>query len=546
MNLEIRILSGALANTIRTYNLLPISVGRAPEAGLRFHPTRDLAVSARHALLYPEEGRWWMLDLGSQNGTYHNGRQIDAPVVLADGDRITFGYEGPEVEVGILRTAGIAGRVPGMTAATRARVDWRQYHDEVRSSGQRGSGQHGGQQGGGQPGSGQHGGQQGGGQQGSGQHGGQQGGGQQGSRTQNSGEQRKSPQVGGRAGSRRGDGWRDDGGRDGSGPNSPAHRVRLVQGGAAVVVALVGIILYLVASGERERAVWERERAALLSRLDSLLVAGDVAVRSLEGERDELARALRVAQDELRSARTELGVALAAGNDAQVESLRRELQARTAALERQQLAASLDFDAIEQGSRKAVALVYVERRSGQVLTATAFAVRADGILMSTSHVVGDDDGRSLARRIGVQFSDSEQVFPARLLTLDAERDLALLKVENIRGEVPVVQGFNPHGDTLSPGAPVAVMGFPLGGAPGDPDNGVRTARPLVSSGVIAAWQQERVEIVGYGAAGASGSPIFDARGRVIAVLFGGTKGPERQRIVGVPARHALRLLERIR
>ena len=48
-------------------------------------------VSRRHALIVVEGGRAVLEDLGSKNGTRLGGRQVDGPVVLADGDQIQVG-----------------------------------------------------------------------------------------------------------------------------------------------------------------------------------------------------------------------------------------------------------------------------------------------------------------------------------------------------------------------------------------------------------------------------------------------------------------------
>jgi predicted component of type VI protein secretion system len=51
----------------------------------------DRSVSRRHARISPSAGGFLVEDLNSANGTTINDRQITAPVVLADGDRVAFG-----------------------------------------------------------------------------------------------------------------------------------------------------------------------------------------------------------------------------------------------------------------------------------------------------------------------------------------------------------------------------------------------------------------------------------------------------------------------
>jgi adenylate cyclase len=55
-------------------------------------PLADDRVSRRHALIQAQgEGEFWLVDLGSRNGTYLNGRRVRQPVRLADGDQLQVG-----------------------------------------------------------------------------------------------------------------------------------------------------------------------------------------------------------------------------------------------------------------------------------------------------------------------------------------------------------------------------------------------------------------------------------------------------------------------
>lgn len=52
----------------------------------------DRWISRSHAMLQRmESGEFYLIDLGSRNGTFVNGRRVSVPVTLSNGDAITFG-----------------------------------------------------------------------------------------------------------------------------------------------------------------------------------------------------------------------------------------------------------------------------------------------------------------------------------------------------------------------------------------------------------------------------------------------------------------------
>jgi len=322
--------------------------------------------------------------------------------------------------------------------------------------------------------------------------------------------------------------------------SNPPNALRLALFSTAMI-AVFAIAIYT----QRERAAaLEGERVILEQRIDSLTLAGERSIQSLLGEVLELTDALRETQEQVRQASARLDQARERGDLAEVARLRAQLASATTALGQRQAAAGLDFTAIQRANRPAVAVIYVEGSDGRVSTGTAFAVRPDATLITSRHVVAGEDGRQQPRRIAIQFSDSDQVWPARILRVSEVADLAVVKIDNILGDVPTVGFFNLRADTLSVGGVVASIGFPTGrGLSPEASYDRGEVAPLLSAGIVTAVTPERIEFQGYGAAGASGSPVFDATGSMIAILFGGLVDSTHPTLIAVPASAAVALLE---
>ncbi len=65
----------------------------------------DRWISRNHAMLQAmDNGDMYLIDLGSRNGSFLNGRRVGIPVIINDGDRLTFGqteltYHCPKSEI---------------------------------------------------------------------------------------------------------------------------------------------------------------------------------------------------------------------------------------------------------------------------------------------------------------------------------------------------------------------------------------------------------------------------------------------------------------
>lgn len=64
------------------------TVGRNPENSIALN---DGFVSGSHAEISFNQGGWWLMDVGSTNGTQLNGQPVRGKVQLHNGDIVSFG-----------------------------------------------------------------------------------------------------------------------------------------------------------------------------------------------------------------------------------------------------------------------------------------------------------------------------------------------------------------------------------------------------------------------------------------------------------------------
>src|SRR5437870_10386710 len=66
-----------------------LTIGRSPKNVLILDSQK---VSRRHAIINVQNiGEFWLIDLGSSNGTFLNGRRLHQPVRLSDQDQLAIG-----------------------------------------------------------------------------------------------------------------------------------------------------------------------------------------------------------------------------------------------------------------------------------------------------------------------------------------------------------------------------------------------------------------------------------------------------------------------
>lgn len=84
---SLKILSGKLSGQTIELNIDPNFIGRNDGNEIRI---TDAGVSGKHAKIWAEDDAWFVMDLGSTNGTLVNNSDIDREQ-LRDGDKLAFG-----------------------------------------------------------------------------------------------------------------------------------------------------------------------------------------------------------------------------------------------------------------------------------------------------------------------------------------------------------------------------------------------------------------------------------------------------------------------
>ena len=102
MKAQFTFLSGARAGQVEAFRKGYIGLGRHPLSDVRFDAERDLDVSSRHAAIVRKTDGFVLQDLGSRNGTFVNGKQINGDTALKDGDVIGVGANGPALEFHVI------------------------------------------------------------------------------------------------------------------------------------------------------------------------------------------------------------------------------------------------------------------------------------------------------------------------------------------------------------------------------------------------------------------------------------------------------------
>jgi pSer/pThr/pTyr-binding forkhead associated (FHA) protein len=440
MAIELRITRGARSGARERFEKSVVAIGRHPINDFRFDAERDLDVSSRHAEVRSLGGRHLLVDLGSTNGTFVNGQRVDGERVLADGDVITFGKNGPQTSFHVVESAA-----PGLAVTTESRATGpRKAPTEVRIA------------------------------------------------------QAVERQTG-------------------------ALKRMIVALATVVIVGAVVAVWVTRKSSAETRA----QLATLLAANDSLArtlnnqlaqnVVADSAMQAWRAENERLVRELRAQQER--------------GGDVSALSARvRDAQALTAVIAR------VDYAAIAAANQKAVAFLVVEFPDSARSSGTGFNVLESGLIVTNRHVVQTADGVR-AQRIAVAFDGTHGEWKRATIVYVSETDeLAVIRLTT-PGTYPVVAGVARTVASVPVGSPIAMLGYPLGTGTAGMQGNINDLRPVATLGVgtVSKVIDGTLQLDGFAAQGSSGSPVFDARGFVVGVIYGGATESGGRIVYAVPA-----------
>jgi S1-C subfamily serine protease len=318
-----------------------------------------------------------------------------------------------------------------------------------------------------------------------------------------------------------------------------ADAVKAQTGTMRKVIITLGVLVIVVAGA----AYWNSHRIAgeskekidaLLRRNDSLNSQVDATIRSLKGKEAGLDAALSVSKNDANKLRSRIRTEQANGNNTQVTKLSAQLDASDSRQRALVGAAQMDFEAINAKNSAAIAFIVIQFPDSSLVSGSGFNVSPSGLIVTNRHVVQDEHGQA-ATRVAVLFNGTVGFKHAHVVGVSKTDELAFIKLDEA-GNYPVVLGVA-KSEGLNVGAPVAIIGYPLGTSTAGNGGNISKMRATSTLGVgtVSKILSDTLQFDSWAAQGSSGSAVFDKRGYVIGVLFGGAAESNGRIIYAVPA-----------
>lgn len=299
---------------------------------------------------------------------------------------------------------------------------------------------------------------------------------------------------------------------------------------AGAIVLVIGIAAAYWA-GHRESKSQVAELSRLLARSESTAATLQVELSTI-GE-TTFASALRRHNAALAERVRGMG---ATATPEQILALKTELEQQQVV---QQGLAGLDLSAISQHNDAAIAFI-VSELDGRPYGGTAFGITSAGMLVTNRHNVRSPVTGRAATRLGVKYANTDVLLHAHVVRIapDTNVDLAIVKVDE-PGSYPVIAGIAQSSGMLRAGSPVVVIGFPH--ALDTPMDGDRVKTSL-TAGTVSKLLPDLLQIDAYASHGSSGSPVFDANGWVVGVIYGGDPQSQGRLTYAVPSERLVGLV----
>jgi pSer/pThr/pTyr-binding forkhead associated (FHA) protein len=302
---------------------------------------------------------------------------------------------------------------------------------------------------------------------------------------------------------------------------------------------LLALALFLIVGGTGA-AYWigHRESRSEVTELMQLLAQSDSTAARLQSQLSAIgdttfASAIRRQNSELAA---RVRSVTPSASPTQLDSLKAEIRRHQIA---QQGIALLDLSKISVQNDAAVAFLVTEL-DGKPYGGTAFGVTPEGLLVTNKHNVRSPISGRAATRLGVKYANTDVLLHAHVVKVAADTgvDLALIQVDE-PGHYPIVAGVARTLGELRAGAPVVTIGFPHALDVPMEGNVVKTS---LTAGSVSKLLPDVVQIDAYASHGSSGSPIFDANGWVVGVIYGGDRQSEGRLTYAVPSGKLVPLL----
>jgi S1-C subfamily serine protease len=472
MRVELRITSGSRAGQRELFDKSVISIGRHPLNDLRFDAQGDPDASSRHAEIRILGDKATVRDLESTNGTFVNGQRVEGERALFDGDLMAFGREGPAVEFHVVKETA-AGAAAGAVPS-----------DKTPTAGA------------------------------------------------------KAPPVPATAAA---------GGARPARPVPPRRDTvaRIAdaveaQTGALRKMVIALVVLVVIGAGA---AYWIVHRASaqaqarvdeLLQRNDSLSAVFEKTVGSMKGREAGLDSALAASRTETDQIRARIKGEMEKGGNAKVGDLSERLDKAEQRQRALVSAGNVDYESIAARNGPAIVFIAVQEADDSLISGSGFNVSPSGLIVTNRHVVQDEQGRA-AKRVKVIFENTHGAWKsAHVIKVSATDELAFIKIDDA-GTYPVVAGVAKE-TSVRVGSPVALMGYPLGTSTAGMGGDINKLSPksTLGLGTVSKLLADTLQFDAYAAPGSSGSAVFDARGFVVGVLFGGQQESNGRIVYAVP------------